>query len=47
MDQAMNELNIKDPEFGYVHAVSGPGKILFSFPMYTGKYALGCLVIYV
>lgn len=26
----MKNLNMKDSEYGYVHAVSGPGKIFFS-----------------
>ena len=49
MDQALNELNIKDLEFGYVHAVSGPGKISikfhFSFADDIPVFVLGCLVI--
>ena len=31
MNESMKELNIKDTEFGYVHAVSGPGIIFEKF----------------
>ena len=31
MDESMKDLNIKDTEFGYVHAVSGPGMIFVKF----------------
>lgn len=29
MEQSMKNLNMKDSEYGYVHAVSGPGKDFF------------------